>query len=308
MISLLLDAWILRNACVGAVPAIEALQNVMEEVRARRATLARYLSPDSYFAVVQPAFKRYRTLGRFLSDLFHVVELNRAAGEGIEILAPGDLDAQWRSGFERALSPVDWRQPVVVTPVDEERIHQWNQRTEVEFRALDKLVQCRVIATGAVVAGSQDHPYYRSDMDPWMVGETLDVEFNHNARRELPRPPLLSALIYSRLTDAVLETERQRQGNRVELAVGNQVFFLPPSTQGWTALSVEKTTWRNGRAFPWGQKSGSGNTRYSGPLDYLGRVWWWDAEGHWDVQHPDARELTKRWRVTTDGDVVKVYD
>ena len=123
----------------------------------------------------------------------------------------------------------------------------------------------------------EEHPYATCDIDPWRHLENLyppTRNTHDNKPCWLPRPAILDKAPFEELSDRLVEARR------LGWYLNEKYFYIPPDD--CRLEDVERSTWRNGYAFPRVKITG-----WKGPcpIDYKGQVWCWDMnERHWDVQ------------------------
>jgi hypothetical protein len=192
----------------------------------------------------------------------------------IPVDGPTDLSQTWKCGLRDAILDVnDWRNPQIIFPAN--RRNDWPQGREVEI-----YLECGETGRSGpyerIIAELETYPnhlYARADADPWNLRHTQStqpINCNQNPCM-LPKPPELK---YVALNDIPAKSSSVNRSEK------DKWYYIPPSN--WDANSISKTSWRRGRAFPYGEKNGR-----SGWIDERQFVWHWDLDhvsGHWDVQ------------------------
>ena len=207
--------------------------------------------------------------------LMRIVRWEGGTCQATPTSGPGDLSTIWKCGLRDAISQTnDWRSPQIIVPSSRRR--DWPNGSEVEIwieacsSAVPSGPHSRVIAE---LETYPDHPHTRADVDPWDLRHAhppQQINCNQNPCK-LPKPPELK---YVALNDIPAKL------NSVNRSEKDKWYYIPSSN--WDANSISKTSWRRGRAFPYGEKNGR-----SGWIDERQFVWHWDLDhvsGHWDVQ------------------------
>jgi hypothetical protein len=185
---------------------------------------------------------------------------------------PPGLTQEWKFALNGSLVDVeDWRSPQLVIP--DRRLHHWpaTNEVDVQIEPCDDLPGSgphrRVLAS---LDSYESHPFAEPDLDPW------DLRYIHAVCR-LPKPPFCDGIAFEDL-GAALENARA-----TGWIIGRNHYFIPPV--GWRPRDVEKTAWREARAFPRRMVPEAPTRNKMGYVDYRGKEWIWHAEEmHWDVQ------------------------
>jgi hypothetical protein len=235
-----------------------------------------FLTPEEHIAWrVNPPSGLRTARGAIERLLMRIVRWEGGTCQAIPTSGPRDFSTIWKCGLRDAMSLTnDWRSPQIIFPASRRR--DWANKSEVDIQ----IEACGEIAPSgphnrliAELEAYSDHPHAKSDADPWNLRHTLSTQpINCNKNPcMLPKPPELR---YVDLEDIPARL------NGVNRSEKDKWYYIPPSN--WDANSISKTSWRRGRAFPYGEKNGR-----SGWIDERQFVWHWDLDhvsGHWDVQ------------------------
>jgi hypothetical protein len=185
---------------------------------------------------------------------------------------PVGLTQEWKCALRQHMIDLeDWRSPQIVVP--EKRLRHWpaTHEVNVQIEPCDDVPGSgphqRVLVS---LDSYETHPFAGSDLDPW---DLCHIQ----AGCHLPKPPCCDGVALEQIETAL------KNARETGWVIGRNHYFIPPAN--WRLRDVEKSTWREARAFPRRMVPTAPTRNKMGYVDYRGFEWIWHSEeGHWDVQ------------------------
>jgi hypothetical protein len=283
---LLLDfPWDLSDVFAPGHNALGCLLEFDNLVRSTGLVPVPFIENEEYAAFWKPkgglghrsARNTQRAVGQFLAHCHRQSDSICLATPNPE---PTRLRVSWRRALreeiENEKNHNSWRSPQIIVP-RVRHLEWWPAIDEINIRceacagepAWD--AESRVLA---ILEQYESHQFATSDVDPWNLHRIHPPNQPGQAPCYLPKLPGLHRVSIESLAGKLIEA--RNSGCRVE----GRHYFIPPDD--WRPENVDKTEWRQGRAFA---RELSHERNQMGYRDYENGLWVWDLnERHWDVQ------------------------